>query len=325
MNQLSSEIEPPGLPEPLTVFPYSTKNSETKRTLMGIGLVALSGITFGIQGIMGKFAFSEGANVLTLLMFRFGMAALVVWIILGLLWSSGKPLDLRQPVPRLLGIGFLGLLWITNALFYFLALELLPASTNSLLVYVYPALVVLWSVLFFKEKLTRLKATALVLALAGCCLTVDPLAALAITASFSFLGALLSLASAFSNSWYVILAARIGPEVSGIVKTAYSLSVTAVCFTLYVLVSSSFSAGMSPGGWLWCLAIGALTGVSVYLFMLGVNLIGASRTAIIASTEPATAILLGALLLAEPLTLVKLIGSLCIVGAIFLLSRTGKG
>jgi drug/metabolite transporter (DMT)-like permease len=122
MNQLSSEIEPPGLPEPLTVFPYPAENSQAKRTLTGIGLVALSGITFGIQGIMGKFAFSEGANVLTLLMFRFGMAALVVWLILGLLWSGGKPLDLRQPLPRLLGIGFLGLLWITNALFYFLAL-----------------------------------------------------------------------------------------------------------------------------------------------------------------------------------------------------------
>jgi drug/metabolite transporter (DMT)-like permease len=324
MNQLSTEIKSPGLPELPEIASFQNRNNEKNRTLTGIGIVALSGVTFGIQGIMGKYAFSEGANVPTLLMFRFVMAALVVWIILGFVWSRGKPLDLRQPVPRLLGIGFLGLLWITNALFYFLALELLPASTNSLLVYVYPALVVLWSILFFKEKLTGIKAAALALALTGCCLTVDPLAALAITSSFSFLGALLSLASAFSNSWYVILAARIGPDVSGIVKTAYSLSVTAVCFTLYIFISASFSAGMSPGGWLWCLAIGALTGISVYLFMVGVNLIGPSRTAIIATTEPATAILLGAILLGEPLTPVKLFGSLCIVGAIFLLSRTRK-
>lgn len=202
-------------------------------------------------------------------------------------------------------------------IFYIL---LLPASTNSLLVFVYPALVVLWSTLFFREKLSRIKAAALGLALAGCFLTVDPLAALAITSSFSFLGALLSLISAFSNSWYVILAGRIGAGVSGIVKGAYSLSVTAVCFMLYIMVSG----GMSPGGWLWCLGIGALTGVSVYLFLIGVNFSGASRTAIISTTEPATAIFLGALLLAESLTPVKLVGGFCIVGAIFILSQARK-
>lgn len=322
LNPTIPEIETAELNELLPVD--SAIKNERNRTLLGIGATVLAGIMFGVQGILGKFAFDEGANVPTLLMFRFIMASLVIWLILGFLVAKKKPVGLRQPLPRLLGFGFLGLLWITNSLFYFLALELLPASTNSLLVFVYPALVVLWSILFFKEKLTGIKATALALALGGCFLTVDPLAALAITSSFSFLGALLSLVAAFSNSWYVILAGRIGPNVSGIVKTAYSLPITTVCFTLYLVITANFSTGMSAWGWIICLIIGILTGLSIYLFVIGVNFIGSSRTAIISTSEPGTTIFLGAIILAEPLTPVKLAGSLCIIGAILILSRSKK-
>jgi drug/metabolite transporter (DMT)-like permease len=322
MNLIKIESEAPRLNDlPVT---NSIKNPPSKRIMLGIGAVALSGILFGVQGIMGKYAFAGGANVPTLLMLRFITASLIIWIPLCLMLAKKKEVDLRQPLPRGLALSGMGLFWITNSLFYFLALELLPASTNSLLVFTYPAIVAFWSVLFFKEKLSGIKATALALALGGCFLTVDPQAALAVSSSFSFLGALLALASAFSNSWYVVLAGRVGPNVSGIVKAAYSLPVTALLFTLYVLVTSTFSGGMSFMGWLLCVLIGVLTGFSIYLFLIGVNYIGGSRSAIISTTEPATALFMGAIILAEPVTPVKLVGGLCIIGAILLLSRTTK-
>lgn len=297
---------------------------ERRRTLIGIGATVIAGMLFGVQGILGKYTFDSGANVPTLLMFRFLMASLVIWLLLGVLVARKKVTGLRQPLPRLAGFGLLGLLWISNSLFYFLALELLPASTNSLLVFVYPALVVLWSVLFFKEKLTGLKVTALAMALGGCFLTVDPVAALAVASGFSLVGAILSLTSALSNSWYVILAGRIGPQVSGIIKAAYSLPITAFCFTLYVIVTANFSGNMSAWGWILCLVIGGLTGISIYLFLIGVGLIGPSRTAIISTSEPATTVILGAIILSESLSFVKLVGSLFIFTAIIILSRPKK-
>lgn len=322
LNQISADMEAAELDDRSPAA--TSKSKERTRTLLGIAVTAVAGVMFGVQGVLGKYAFEEGANVPTLLTFRFIVAALVTWLIVGFLIARKQPLDLRQPVSRLFGFGFLGLLWITNSLFFFLALELLPASTNALLVFVYPALVMLWAMLFFKEKVTALKATALALALGGCFLTVDPVAALAVTSGFSFVGALLSLGSALSNSWYVILAGKIGPQVSGIVKAAYSLPITAFCFTLYVIVTSSFSGGMSAGGYIYCLVISVLTGISIYLFLIGVNFIGSSRTAIISTSEPATSVILGAIILAEPLTPVKLAGSLCIVAAIIILSRSRR-
>src|SRR6476620_2391931 len=116
INQISPEIETT-IPDNLAAVAKDIAR-ERKRTLLGIGATALAGILFGVQGILGKYAFDEGANVPTLLMFRFIMASLVIWLFLGVLFARKNIYDLRQPLPRLAGFGFLGLLWITNSLFY---------------------------------------------------------------------------------------------------------------------------------------------------------------------------------------------------------------
>lgn len=288
---------------------------------VGIGATMLAAISFGVQGVLGKYASAGGASVPTLLTLRFGVATLIVWALLLAPRLRGGPGLLRQPRRRLLGFGVLGLLFVTNSLFYFQALAFLPVGTATLLVYLFPALVVLWSALFFGERLTRAKLGALALALLGCALTIDPAAALAAGAAFSWVGVALALGSALSNSWYATLAAPLGRGVPGVIVTAYSLPVTAACFGGAALATRSFSGDMSPGGWSACLAIGALTGGAIALFLFGIARIGASRAAVVATSEPATAVLLGALLFAEPLTPPKLLGGACILAGVLLVSR----
>jgi len=288
---------------------------------LGIGVVAVAGVGYGVQGILGKYAYAGNANVETLLTIRFIVAFIAVWGYILVIIRSGRQISLKQSRAKTIGFGFLGLLWISNSLFYFKGLELLPASTAALLVYVYPALVVLWSVLFFKEKMSWLKGGALVLALFGCFLTVDPAVAFTAGATFSFIGALWVLGSALSNSWYAVLAGVIGKGTSGLIVAAYGLPVTAVSFILYTAVTGSFNFNMTTAAWIACLSIGALTALSMILYLMGIAIIGASRASIIATSEPAASVLFGALLLSEPVTAAKLSGGLCIIFAILLLSR----
>ena len=69
------------------------------------------------------------------------------------------------------------------------------------------------------------------------------------------------------------------------------------------------------------MALGVLAAASTVAFLAGVAMIGPSRAAITATSEPAAAVALGVLLLGEPLTLLGLSGGLCIVAAIVLLAR----
>ena len=307
------------------VHPTATTESadaERRSRWVGSGLVALAGICYGVQNILAKEAYAGGAGVPTVLAARFVVAAIAVWAVLLVARRRGWRPAVRQPVPRVLGFAVLGLLFVTNALFAYLALERLPAGTTTLLVFVFPALVVLWSRLFFREPLGRRKVACLAVALLGCLLVVDPGAALAADSELSWLGVLLAGGSALSNSWYATLAGPLGRGVSGLLVAAYSLPVTAICFAVGLVLLGGPSGDVSVAGWVSCFVIGLLAGLAVACVLGGIGRIGPSRAAIVSTSEPAASVVLGALVLGETLTPVALLGGACVVAAILVLSQS---
>lgn len=295
------------------------------RGWIGVALVALSGAGFGGQSVLAKVAYDGGADVPTVLAVRFGVATLVLWGILAARARSGRFVVSGLERGRLAGFAALGLLFVTSALFAYLALERLPAGTTTLLVFVFPALVVVWSRLLFGERLTALRAAALGLALVGCVLTVDPAGALAAGSGMSGLGVAFALGSAVSNSWYATLAGPITRGVPGATVAAASVPVTAVCFLVGLALLGGPPAGIDAGGWLASAAIGLLVAASSTAFLAGVARIGPSRAAITATSEPATAVVLGAVVLGEPVTGFGLLGGTCILVAIVLLALPSAG
>ncbi len=307
------------VPTPSALLPISHEaaapHADRQRRWVGVGLVTLAGASYGVQSVLAKVAYDGGMDVPTVLAVRFGVASVLVWIVVAAL-RRHRWLPLWVP-PRTL----LGLLFVTNALFGYLALTDLTAGTTTLLIFAFPALVVLWSRLLFRERLGPLKLGCLVLALTGCALTVDPLALFATGSAVSLAGVGWALLSALSNSWYATLAGPIGRNTPGLTVAAYSLPVTAACFLVYLVSRGGPTAGASVSGWLACIAIGALAGLSVCAVLSGIARIGSSQAAIVSTNEPTTAVLLGALVLSEPLKFITLLGGACIAAAIVLLSR----
>ena len=289
-----------------------------------MALVALAGVSFAVQSILAKTAYARGADVPTVLAVRFAVATAAVWGVTWLARRRGAAVPPPLPTRRRLGLGLLGLLFVTNALFAYLALDRLPAGTATLLIYVFPALVALWSRLFFGERLTRAKVAALALALVGCALTVDPDAALGAGAGLSWVGVGWAFGSALSNSWYATLAGPLGRGVPELAAAAASLPVTAACFAAYLiarLIRGDPAPDVTAVGWLACIGIGLLAGLAIAVFLAGVARICPSRAAIVLTSEPAAAVALGALLLGEAVAAVTLLGGLFIVAAIVTLAR----
>src|SRR5207248_181172 len=141
-------------------------------------------------------------------------------------------------------------------------------------------------VLFFKERLGPPRLIALALALVGCVLTVDPLAMLTSSQTFSWLGALFAFGSAFSNSIYIVLSSKFGKGLPGLVMAAVSVPITALAFLGWCVYSGEFQFQMSPVAWLCCLGIGVLTAFALASYLTGIQLIGPSQAAITSTTEP---------------------------------------
>src|SRR5438067_10600417 len=165
-----------------------TSSTDTNRWV-GLLLIVISAAAFGALPIFTRLAYAAGADPTTVLLLRFAIAAGVMLLVM---------LARRIPFPSgrvLLGLILMGGLgYVGQSLAYFTALTMVSAGLVALLLYLYPAIVTVLSVLFFKERLTVAKTGALVLALVGTAFTLGP------TGSGRMLGIILAIASAVMSS-----------------------------------------------------------------------------------------------------------------------------
>jgi drug/metabolite transporter (DMT)-like permease len=273
------------------------------------------------MGIFGKLAYDEGATVGTLLAARFGLAAILFWL---LVLGSGALRGLRALSRRdrglALGLGAVG--YSAQAGCYFTALERLDASLLSLLVYAFPAIVLVAAIALGRERPDWRAAAALVLASAGLALVLAGAGAGALDP----LGTLLGLAAAFVYAAYVLssdgVAGRAGPLVlSALVSTG-----AAATLTLAGVAGGQVHPGdVSAAGLGWLAGIAAVSTVGALgLFFAGLRIVGPTTASILSTAEPLTAVLLALLVFGEALGAVQLAGGALVLGGVLVLTLKTK-
>ena len=177
------------------------------------------------------------------------------------------------------------------------------------------------SVLFFREKLNRIKLIALALAFAGCVL-VSGISGEGLTLT----GLLLGLGSGIGYGLYSILGTTALRKYSPYTVTTYTFLFAAagswlVCSPADMI--SKFSAADNLAGLLlFCCLTGLITAVIPFLaYTLGLRTVEASRAGILATIEPLVATLVGILFFSESLTLLSGLGIVLILAAVILLNR----
>ena len=282
---------------------------------VGVALVVLSAIGFGTLGIFGVIAAEEGLSIPTVLALRFGLAAVVVWIVL---WLRGR---FRLLTGRLLAIAFaLGAFgYATQSGLYFLGLEFMTAGMVAIVLYTYPAFVVCIVAVFHPSRVTTVLLVALGLSIGGVALITgaDP-------AGADPRGVAVVLGAALAYSLYIVVSQRALTTVDAELLTAFVLPAAAVSFVVFGAGTGSLALPGSPTAWGVALAIAILaTVIPVLAFFAGIAKIGASRASIISTAEPGVTVALGALVLGEPVTAVTIVGGALVVTGVILIQREG--
>ncbi len=277
--------------------------------LTGILLIIISAASFGTLAIFGRLLYADGLDTFTLLFLRFSFAALIMALIL-ILRKEAFPRG--KILLRLIGMGALG--YVGQSFSYLSAIKYASAGLVALLLYLYPMFVFALSVIVLREKVTWLKVVALILALTGTALTVDP-------AGGQLTGILLAILSAVIYSIYIIVGTNVMKNVSAIQSSLVIFTSAAVVYGMLATVSGTHLPRTSLG-WLGVAGIVLVaTVIPVATFLAGLERIGPTNASMLSTLEPVVTVLLAGWLFHERLEMITLVGGALILVAVILLTR----
>jgi drug/metabolite transporter (DMT)-like permease len=293
------------------------KNTRTRQRSVGMLFIIISAISFGAMPIFARIAYASKADPITVLFLRFGIAAVVMFVIL---FASKTPFPRGLLLLELILLGAIG--YVGESLAYFTALTMASAGLVALLLYIYPALVTALSAIFLKEHLTTPKIVALFLALSGTTLTIQ------ITSGGSIAGILLGIAAAVDYAIYILLGSRIVRRSGAIGSTTIIIASTAGVFAL-IAPLHGMTFPDSASGWIAILAIALISTVLAFVaFFAGLKRISPATASTLSTFEPIVAVTLAAIVLGETITPVQVLGGALILAAVVILSgnelRRGK-
>lgn len=278
-----------------------------------------AGCLWGFMGLFTRKLSSFGFSSSDALVIRCGIAALFFGITL--LLTDRKLFVIRlKDLWCFLGVGICSLLFFTYC--YFQCIRLTNLSMAAVLLYTAPSIVMVISLFVFREKLTPNKILALLLAFAGCCL-VSGLGGGAGNVGGIFFG----LGAGFGYALYSIfarLALNRGYDSRTINFYAMLIATIGACIIwggvrpVELMLSSASAAFWSLGTALFSCYLPYL------LYTYGLTGTETGKAAVMASTEPVVATLVGIVFFREKLSLLSALGVLLVIVAIAALNFKGK-
>lgn len=282
--------------------------------MKGILYIILSASAFGIMPILAKLSYRGGANVYTALFLRFFFATIML-----LYYLKSKEISLKLTKKQLFIVLIIGVFGFTvTSCSLFMSYNYISIGMATMIFYTYPAIVTLLSYVFYKEKIYARKIISLIISLIGIYILIDK-----VSVSFNLKGLVLAGIAASLYSLYVLgTSLKEIKSINCYVLAFYiSLASAAVMF-IVAITTSNFNMDIHFYGIVSILLLAFIsTVVALMAFIEGVRIIGPSKAAIFSTLEPIVALILGILILGEPISARIIIGSIMIVMSIMILSK----
>ncbi|MBC7416374.1 MAG: DMT family transporter [Herminiimonas sp.] len=293
-------------------------STDRKDFLTGLAIAIIGAILFSTKAIVAKLIYRYPVDAVTLIAFR--MLFSLPFFAAIALWQArvSEPLT-RSERFRIVILGLIG--YYLSSFLDFVGLQTISAGLERLILFLTPSFVLLISILFLKKKISRLEWAALAISYSGTVLVFLHDASRG--GSQVQLGALFVLGSAITYALYLLFSGEMVRRVGAIRLVAYAMCVSSVaCIGQFfllrpagMLVQPNAVYGLSLINAIFC------TVMPVFLTMVAVARIGAGTTSQAGMIGPVSTLLLGAVILDEPITGIQLSGTVLVLIGIYLLSK----
>lgn len=280
----------------------------TLRSFKGITFAMISSGTFGLIPLFSIPLMNDGMNTPSILFYRF----LFSTILMGVICLFRKE-NLKIPGKHILTIFRLSFLYAATALLLMYSYNYIPSGIATTVHFLYPILVSIIMVLFFKEKKSIIIFLAAILSLIGvfllCWTDVEHIKAIGI---FIVSGTVITYA------FYIV---GINQSEAGKIKTEvltfYILMFGGFIFFLFTFFANGIESIPNIQSWGRLLALALFaTVISDLTLILAIKHVGSTITSILGSMEPLVAVSVGVLCFSEHFSLVSLLGISLIITSV---------
>ncbi|WDZ83824.1 DMT family transporter [Micromonospora cathayae] len=277
----------------------------------GSALVAVSAAGFGLMPVFARYAYSAGLTVSTLLFLRFAVAATLLFGYLAVRRRLPRRVTARQ-FGALLLLG--AVLYALQSLFYFSAVEHISPALAVLLLYLYPAFVLLLSSALGRYRPPLAGVVAILLSLAGMALVLGRP-----SAAVNLVGVLYAVGAAGVYAVYIVVGDRTSAGLPPLTTSAFVASFAGTSFLVVGTGTGELRFGFPAHAWLPVLGVAVVsTVVAIGAFFAGMAVIGPTRASIMSMVEPVVSIGAAWVLLGEAMTPWQALGgAVVLAGAVW--------
>ncbi|MDW3648286.1 MAG: DMT family transporter [Bacteroidia bacterium] len=293
--------------------------------LWGIFMALLGAVMFSTKAVFVKLAYQYEVDAISLLLFRMLFSLpIFLGIAIYLSQKAGTYRPKGKDYWQIFALGILG--YYLASLFDFLGLQYISASLERLVLFIYPTIVVLIGVFFFREKLSWQQIIALILTYIGIMIVFFGNVEIGSKKDL-YTGGALILGSALCYALYLAGSGRLLPKMGTWVFTSYALTVSSSAVIIHYLI---YNQGFASLDFPWqvymyaALMASFSTVIPTFLVSEGIRLIGASNAAIVGSSGPISTIILAYIFLGERLSMVQIMGGVLVLGGVLFISLQQK-
>lgn len=293
-------------------------NAAQGRLGPGLALAAAGSVAFSAKAIIVKLAYRHDVDAVTLIMYRM-LFALPLFLALAWWAGRGKPPLARRDLAGVAGLGFCG--YYLASFLDFAGLQYITASLERLILYLNPTIVLLLGWLLFHQRVSARQALALAVSYGGVLLVFGH--EVRLSGSDSALGAALVFGSALSYAVYLVYSGKEVRRLGALRLTGWATSVACVlCIVQFLLLRPLSAALVAPAVvWLSVLNATLCTFAPVLMVMMAIERIGATLTAQTGMIGPVSTIVMGVLILGEPMNAWIVAGTVLVLLGVWLLAR----
>jgi drug/metabolite transporter (DMT)-like permease len=284
--------------------------------------ILTAGVCWGFMGVFVRKLENYDFSPLQIASIRIIIGGLLFFLIT-LIFDRSKLKINPKDIGWFLAHGLIGVLFFT--IFYFKTISVASLSLAAILLYTAPIMVMIMSIIFFKEKINLKKIIAVIMAFAGCVLVTGIGGNMNVSVKAVGMG----LLSGFGYALYSIIGTVQLKKYNSLTVTTYAFlgaSVGAIFVCNPPDVINKIAAAPKISRLILLLIATVIVSVIVpYIsYTYGLSKVKASAASIMASIEPVVATLVGFSVFKEKPSLVSIIGILLVLGAIAVININFK-